>query len=88
MASRSVKPFLQCTRSSQTETDRPCYSFSNNRPNLHSTAMWPNNEDNDDDTAANVQQILPGASDASVLEIRESTRRVSLQEASLYVDDQ
>jgi len=49
--------------------------------------MWPNNDKNDDDTAANVQQILPGASDASVLEIRESTRRVSLQEASLYADD-
>jgi len=49
--------------------------------------MWPNNEDNDDDTAVNVQQILPGASGASELEIRESTRRVSLQEASLYADD-
>jgi len=52
--SRSVQPFLQGSRLRQTETDRqtdrptdrPSYSVCNNRPNLRSIAMRPNNSNN------------------------------------------
>ena len=40
-ASRLVQPFLQGSRSLQ--TDGPHYSVCSNRPHLASAAMWPNN---------------------------------------------